>query len=222
MEDEVDENEVDEDEIFELPKYNEVDENLSCILTEPIPKRPYEHSTFVYLNCRGTEAILSRDSAELIPYLYSLLNGACKNNPRDKNGNFIVDENRDSLFWLIDMYRAWIEGNKPNGLFSFKSLITSTTSHNLYASVARRLGFEKEFVNAIITSQNDPLETVTFRCYYCKNIYSEKERKRFEECSYHEQACECRHASGRWGCVRVPYHSKVPIADAPQPKNNIG
>ena len=173
---------------------------------------------FIRLNCRGTQTIISRDSCELIPYINSLINGPCENNPRDEKGNLIIDETSGSLFYLIDMYRAWLEGNHPETLSMSSVEIISGTRHYLYASIARRLGFEQEFVKAILTPKKTfSKEVDLFICFYCKNVYSYNEKKTYDECNYHGTNCDCR-LSIR-GCRRIPHHSPIKIKGACDPKN---
>lgn len=199
-------------------EYVKYDSDNRCVHNEngePCIKK-IKQKDFVYLNCRGTETIISKDSAELIPYIDLLINGTFKNNPCDKKGNLIIDESSGSLFYMIDMYRAWLEGNKPKSLGLSMTRVSPGTQQYLYASIARRLGFEKEFIDAIVTPKSSVRKKDYFSCYYCKNIYAKNEKRCMDECSYHGLGCECRYSYR--GCRRIPYHSEIKITGAVEPK----
>ena len=196
------------DEHDELVSVSSGDPNL-----EPMQKK---HQAFIYLNCRGAETLISRESAELIPYINSLINGPFKNNPHDKKGYIIIDESASSLFYMIDMYRAWIESGNPSSLALSLNRTSPGTQQYLHASIARRLGFEDEFVNALIKPKKTlTIDSDLFVCYYCKNIYSKDERKAYEECDYHTNQCSCRFNKG---CRRIPCHSPIKVEGAFEPK----
>ena len=175
---------------------------------------------FVYLNCRGIKTILSKSNAEMIPYINALINSDLKNNPVDKNGYLIIDESTHALHYLIDMYRGWLEDGMPQAM---SSCAVSSTTQFIYCSIARRLGFEKEFVDAIKNALGNKRSkkdaSKLFTCYYCKNIYSVDEKKSSEECSYHSLDCNCGERMMYRGCKRLPWHSETKIQNAKEPRN---
>ena len=91
---------------------------------------------YVKLLCRDKKCFIHRDSLEIVPYLNALVNSNCSNNPMTDDGRYIVDESFHVITALIDLYRAWLEGDKFSNL----------SSRGRLASVARRMGFDNDLL----------------------------------------------------------------------------
>ena len=169
---------------------------------------------FIYFNLRGKAKYIGRDLVELVPYLNALVNGKMQNSPKDEHGRYMIDENSTTFFYVIDKYREWLQLGQP------KSLATqySSSLRGLPVSLAQRMSFEPEFVNALnSTTIKEYTEDDLYKCYYCNQIFARNERSSMKECTYHKDGCTCR-SNSYSKCSRLPYHSETPIAIADEPK----
>lgn len=177
---------------------------------------PKPENPFIRLNFRGTKRLVRKDTLEVLPFLYAMVNGEWKqNNPVDEDGYYLVDENIETIFTLVDLYRAWMELGEPDGLD--KVALLKKVSRAILASTARRLGCETEFVEALLNSHETPDESELFNCYYCGKTFIKGERHIRLPCEYHKLSCTCRPGSS-FKCARVPYHTPVPLAIAEKRK----
>ena len=175
------------------------------------------NSPYVCMNFRGTIYALRKDTLEGVPYLEALVTRQSANDPRDSKGRLLVDESGPKVYYIIDKYREWLEEQKPTH-FS-----TSGLARGLYVSVARRLGCDPDFVDALKSTKIIDDED-TFKCLYCGNVYTKTERDAFKECRYHPRDCKCREPNSRFGCSRNPYHSakRIKLSKHPRHDNNNG
>jgi hypothetical protein len=163
------------------------------------------------MNFRGAIFALRKDTLEAVPYLEALVTRQSENDPRDSKGRLLVDESGTKVYYIIDKYREWLEDQKPTH-FS-----TSGLARGLYVSVARRLGCDPDFVDALKSTKIIDDED-TFKCLYCGNVYAKTEREAFRECRYHPRDCKCREPNSRFGCSRNPYHSAKRIKLSKNPR----
>lgn len=174
---------------------------------------PIYDSPFITLNFRGTKFTCRKDIFEYIPYLNALFTNSCiQNNSVDVDGNPIISENGDIVFKLIDSYRCWLQNDKPE-------FMERMSKRGLVASVGKRLGFENDFLKALMTCTNPNPTKNIYVCYYCNNVFDKKEILATYQkvCKYHSDDCVC-NGHNRPGCARVPFHSPVPIDIAKKKK----
>lgn len=166
-----------------------------------------DHNPFIIINFRGKKKYIRKDLIEMVPYLYNLLNSPLQGNARDDEGNLIVDEDSYVFFSLVDHYRCWLEKGRPTrslNIFGHK------TVEPLYSSVARRMGFETEFIDSILSKLPIDEEDL-FNCYYCGKTYAHGERITEKPCEYHHENCDCKSSISSRKCGRVPFHTPIPI-----------
>lgn len=173
---------------------------------------------FIKLNFRGTKKIIRKDTLEPLPFLYALVDREwSENNVCDDEGYYMVDESSSVTLYLCDLFRSWLELGRPSALGEIH-LPGHCATRGLFASVARRMGCETDFVEAILKAEKKvPDESKLFNCYYCGKTFLEDERETRKECRYHGEGCNCRdptRTNALACCARVPFHTpkKLKIA----------
>lgn len=169
-------------------------------------------NSFLTISFRGEKRYMHKDMLFFVPYLESLVNGPLQGSvSRDETGAIMVDENARHFFDLVDLYRHHLE-NKHE-------YIRISECRGLYISMAKRLGFDCEFIKVLGNDSKKYGPDDLFKCVYCGNIYAHREENAKRECRYHsETTCKCIRPSRRTGCSRIPFHSStlLDIADPPK------
>ena len=138
--------------------------------------RELEGYNYITLSFRGHLYKCGKQTLALVPYIRALLESECEKKEVDDNGYILIDEYPDRLFRVVDYYRGWLQSDQPKYL-------DVHASRGLYTSIAERMGFEQEFIKALLTPDFfDPKEheDELFKCYYCQQIFihGEKEIRR--------------------------------------------
>jgi hypothetical protein len=184
-------------------------------INSSLKKSQETENPYIKFSFRGKKRMMRKDTLEPFPFLYALIDREWRHNHPVDDDSYIVDEDYQMIALLADLFRAWVELNKPLSIDTCGLVMLKVVDRGLLASIARRMGCDDEFVKTLLNPADIIDEKNLFNCYYCGKTFLKGERLVMKECAYHMSTCSCSDRTLRYhACARVPFHTPVPLGIA--------